>query len=95
MKGKRPIELHIEELVLRGLPPGAGDGLGAALEEELSRLIEEGGLPAVFAGMEEGGRGPLHLPGGQFTVDPRGGRAGSIGAQVAREIHQSWTEPKP
>ena len=40
------IQLHIERLVLDGVPAGAkgARGLQSALESELSRLLAEGGL---------------------------------------------------
>ncbi len=46
------IALHIERLVLDGLPAHAGQRaqILAALEAELSRLLAERGLPGVAAG---------------------------------------------
>lgn len=87
MKRTNPnVELHIEELVLRGLPPGSREGLAEAIQEEIQRLIAEGGVPP---GLAEAG-GPIHLPRASFEVDPRP-RAGSIGSQVGRALHRGWT----
>lgn len=41
-----PILLHIEQLVLHDLPPGAREPLVAAMERELERLINEQGPPS-------------------------------------------------
>lgn len=84
------VEIHIEELILRGLPPGSGQGLAEQIQEELGRLIAEQGLPPGMANAQ----GALHLPGGSFQVSPRGRAAGSIGSQVARSLHRGWSEPK-
>ena len=90
MVKRRPdLDLHIEELILRGLPAGTREGLGEAIREELQRLIAEHGMPAAL----NGNGGPIHLPGGSFQVDPRS-KTGSAGAQVARALHRSWTETK-
>jgi hypothetical protein len=87
---KRPnVEIHIEELILRGMPPGSKRGLAEAIEAEVRRLIEEGGLPPGLANVS----GPLHLPGGTFEVDARS-KPAAIGAEVARGLHGGWSEPK-
>jgi hypothetical protein len=46
------IALHIERLVLDGLPLGAAQGarLRRAVERELARLVASGGLPGVSQG---------------------------------------------
>jgi hypothetical protein len=82
---RRGVDLHIDRLVLRGLAPAGREGIGAALEEELNRLIQEQGLPPGLAGA---GR-VLELPGGSFTVQP-GAKADQIGVQIARSLHQGW-----
>jgi len=90
MTRKTPnVELHIEELILRGLPPGSREGLAEAIQEEVSRMIAEGGLPPGLSGAS----GPVYLPRVSFEVDPRP-RAGSIGSQVGRALHRGWTETK-
>jgi hypothetical protein len=83
------LEIHIEELILRGMPPGSRRGLAEAIEAEVRRLIEEGGLPP---GWESAG-GSLRLPGGGFEVDPQS-KPAAIGTQVAQGLHRGWTDPK-
>ncbi|HYO14003.1 MAG TPA: hypothetical protein VE685_12480 [Thermoanaerobaculia bacterium] len=87
---KRPnLEIHIEELILRGMPPGSKRGLAEAIEAEVRRLIQEGGMPP---GWENAG-GSLRLPGGRFDVDPMS-KPAAIGAQVAQGLHRGWSGPK-
>jgi hypothetical protein len=77
----RPIDLHIEELVLDGFPPGDRHRIGAALERELTRLLAERGVPA---GWERGGEAP-QLNGGSFEAKP-GARPERVGAQIAQSV---------
>ena len=78
------VELHIGELILRGLPYGQRDRVAAAVEAELKRLLEEGGLPPSLAG---GGTLP------QVRVDDLrlapGARPGAVGEQIAGSIYGS------
>ena len=46
------IELHIEELVLHGFSPGDRYRIGEAVEQELTRLLADRGVPQSLA---EGG----------------------------------------
>jgi hypothetical protein len=39
------VELHIDALVLQGVPRSHAARVGEALERELTRLLEEGGVP--------------------------------------------------
>jgi hypothetical protein len=82
---RRPLELHIEKLVLHGTPPAGRGRIAAAVERHLGRLLAEGGVPPGLAGA---GR-VLHLPGGSFEV-PAGASAEAIGAEVARALHRAW-----
>lgn len=77
----RPIDLHIEELVLDGFAPGDRHRIGAAVERELSRLLTERGVPASWAG---GGEVPS-LDGGTFEAKP-GARPERVGAQIAGAV---------
>ena len=80
----RRIDLHIEELVLDGFPPGDRHRIGAALERELARLLSEAGergLPATWAGGGEAAR----LDGGRFEMRP-GTRPERMGAQIAQSV---------
>jgi len=51
MSSRQNIRLHIDRLVLDGIPIGAADRprLQAAIERELTRLIREGGLAPELA----------------------------------------------
>lgn len=80
----RPIDLHIEELVLDGFPPGDRHRIGAALERELARLLSEAGergVPESWAGGGEAAR----LDGGTFEAKP-GARPERVGAQIAQSV---------
>lgn len=73
------IELHIERLVLDGLPLTRADGalVQAAVEAELARLLAEGGLgPGLLAGVA--------LP--SLRVDAVQLAAGSSPAQIGQQI---------
>jgi hypothetical protein len=75
------VELHIEELVLHGLPPD--HRIGDAIEHELSRLFTEQGVPPSLS---RGGDIP-HLDAGAFQMNPEFG-AGAVGARVARTLYE-------
>jgi hypothetical protein len=51
MTARRPIRLHIERLVVDGLPltPAQAARLHAALERELARLLVHGGDPSAWS----------------------------------------------
>jgi len=78
----RPIDLHIEELVLDGFAPGDRYRIGAALERELTRLLTERGVPASWAA---GGGEMPRLDGGTFEAKP-GARPERVGAQIAQSV---------
>jgi hypothetical protein len=84
------VELHIGELVLRGLPYGQRDRLAAAVEAELKRLLDEGGLPPSLAA---GGTVP------EVRVDDlrlaAGARPGIVGTQIAGSIYRSLVGNRP
>lgn len=76
------INLHIEQLVLDGLPlmPGQGPAVQAALEAELSRLLAERGM-----GNLSGGAVPqLSVP--SIQLSPAGPPA-QWGRQIARTLY--------
>lgn len=77
------IEMHIEELVLHGFPPGDRLRIGEAVERELARLLGVRGLPPSFA---QGGQISL-LDGGTFEATSRE-QPEIIGARVARAVYQ-------
>jgi hypothetical protein len=78
------IELHIERLVLDGLTASAHERtlIGAAVETELSRLLNEGGLARELAGgvaLPSLGAGNMQLP--------QGGDPWQLGEQIARAVY--------
>lgn len=76
------IELHIEELVLHGFARKDQVRIQRAVEQELSRLLTEQGIPG---GLAQGGE-LQQLNGGSFNVRS-GMRAEAVGAQVAQAIY--------
>ena len=76
------VELHIEELVLQGFPPDYRHRIGDAVEQELSRLFTERGLPPSLS---RGGDIP-HLDAGAFEMNTEL-RAHEVGARVARALY--------
>ncbi|HET7269597.1 MAG TPA: hypothetical protein VFI90_00795 [Rubrobacter sp.] len=77
------VELHIEELVLHGFPPGYRHRIGGAVEHELSLLFSEHGVPPSLA---RGGEIP-RLDAGAFRMNPGLG-AHAVGARVARSLYE-------
>jgi hypothetical protein len=76
MKPKN-IELNIEELVLHGFSPGDRHHIGEAVEQELTRLLADQGVPQS---LERSGV-IANMDGGAFEVAP-GSRA-----QVAKAVY--------
>jgi hypothetical protein len=66
------IELNIDELIVRGIPPRDRERFLAALKRELTRLLSEGGLASPRAG----------------TRGRPQSRDDDLAAQVARDIYQ-------
>ena len=78
------INLHIERLVLDGLPVGAGQSglIQSAIETELARLLTEGGLSSEL--MAGGAMPRLTASPIQLTNDATPAR---LGQQIARAVH--------
>ncbi|MDQ0767284.1 hypothetical protein QF031_000033 [Pseudarthrobacter defluvii] len=83
------IRVHIESLILEGLPSGALDTaqLGSAVQAELGRLLGEAGLHPGLAS-----RGTFRSVQGAPLRAPAG-RAGPLGVQIASAIHGALTVP--
>jgi len=77
------IRLHIDRLVLEGLPVTRSQGplVQAAVEAELSRLMSEGGLAQELA---SGGAVPSVPADG---INLAGGSPANIGRQIARAVY--------
>lgn len=80
MKG--PVDLHLDKLVLRGVPPERGAAVRAAIVAELGRLFAEHGVPSRLA---RGGSFARLAP-GPITVDPAAEPA-AAGRAVARAVY--------
>jgi hypothetical protein len=76
------LELHIEELVLRGIGTRRQHEIRAAMEHELSRLFRTEGVAASLGR----NRDVSLLDAGSFQVDSTTGRA--IGVQLASSIYR-------
>ena len=83
------IQLHIERLVLEGLPVSTVQGpiVQAAMETELTRLFTIEGLPASASHAEP------HLPVGQIHLIPDGG-PGDLGQQIGAAVHHILNQSK-
>jgi hypothetical protein len=83
------IHLHIERLILDGLPlgPGAGARVQAAVEVELARLLTAGSNTegSVAQSWPTGGAVPS-VPAAPIQV-PAGARPAEIGGQIARSLY--------
>ena len=83
------IDLYIDELVLHGFSPGDRYPVGDAVQQELTRLFTEQGLPpSLSQGGEVAG-----LDGGAFQ-SVQGAKPNAIGVQVARAVHGSFGNPQ-
>ena len=75
-------ELNIEELVMHGFMPGDMYRNGEAVEQELTQLLADRGVPQS---LEHGGE-VAHVDGGAFEV-ALDSRAEAVGAQVAKAVY--------
>jgi hypothetical protein len=82
--GVRPerIEVRIEELVLDGLPPADAQGVGAAVERELSRLLTERGIPGHLLQ----GQAPQLIDAGAFARS-LSATPPAVGGEIARAVY--------
>ncbi len=58
------VNLHIEQLVLSGIPEQEREGVGRAVQAELSWLLSERGIPEAW----NSGRAIPNLNGGAFAL---------------------------
>jgi hypothetical protein len=79
------INLHIERIILEGLPVAAGQGAAvqAAIEAELTRLLAENGLASHLM---SGGATPRIAAGEVQSSDESS--ALQLGQQIARAVHE-------
>src|SRR5262245_50766908 len=82
---RRPIELHIDKLVLVGFQPGDRYRIGEAVQSELSRLLTEQGIASTSAQSISIDR----LTGERFSMSA-GMSVLDQGRQIARTIHRAF-----
>ena len=84
------VHVHIERLIVEGLPVDSGDGtrIGAAVERELARLLKAGGLGCEL----RVGGSQARVRGGTVTLAARTPPT-SLGVGIARAIHEGIGEP--
>jgi hypothetical protein len=78
-----PVELHIEELVLRGFSPDECYSIREAIEHELVRLLTEIGIPALLTQSSDMAR----LEAGSIDI-VSGSKPNMVGIQVAQSVYQ-------
>ncbi len=86
LDSRRSVKMHIEELVLYGFATGDRYRIGAAVRNELERLLVEGGLAAALVES----RSIEALDGGSFSFAP-GAKAQTIGTHAARAVYGGLT----
>lgn len=80
------IELHIEELILHGFGASNAHQIGAAVEREITRLLQVQGLPPALSGECSVER----LNAGSFSAAPGSGAA-AVGTQIAQSVYTGFT----
>lgn len=80
------IELHIDELVFHGFAPHQATNLGEIVQRELTRLLQEQGLPSNLATDVVIGR----LNAGSFTIQPTA-KQEAIGVNIANSVYKGFT----
>lgn len=83
-----PVALHVERLVLEGLPLSGRDAprLQAALEGELTRLLASAPLPAAW----QAGGGVAAMPRLSWQM-PLGADPERMGRELARALYRGWS----
>ena len=85
MTNQQPhIELVIDKLLLHGFPPEQRQHIGDALEQELTRLFQERGIPPTFMSNNT----LSSINGGTIQVAVQT-RPSLIGSHVARALYSS------
>lgn len=80
------IELEIEKLILEGFKIRNRYRIGAAIKQELTRLLTEKGIPQ---NLTQGGEVPS-LEGGAFKVNANA-KPETIGRQIAQSIYGGFS----
>lgn len=77
-----PVHVHVETLVLHGFSASAGRRVGNAIQQELTRLIGEQGVPSGIRLIGEA----VRLDAGSISVR-RGAQPAAVGAQIAMAVY--------
>jgi len=77
-----PVHVHVETLVLHGFSAGAGWWIGDAIQQELTRLIGEQGLPSGIREIGDAAR----LDAGRISLR-HGAQPAAVGAQIATAVY--------
>ena len=85
MEIKPTIEINIDELVLHGFSPADKFRIGLAVEQHLSLLFNQQGVPSS---LQENNNVRL-MNAGSFNMSPND-TAGSIGNQIAGTIYSGF-----
>lgn len=81
------LDLQINKLVLHGFSADDAPHIKAAIEQELSRLFSEQGVPSSL--LVSGAVG--HLNAGRYDATP-GATPDAIGGQIAQTIYAGFTK---
>jgi len=79
----RELSLHVDRLVVHGLPGMRAADLEGAVVAELTRLLQDDGLPP---GLSDGSAGRRVAPSVRVAA---GADAGTFGTDVARAVYRS------
>ena len=82
---RNTVKLHIEELVLHGFTAGDHHRVSHAVQQELERLLSQGGLRVHG---NEAGLRLERLHAGSFHVKP-GAKPLNLGSEIARAVFRS------
>lgn len=81
------VDLHIDRLIVEGASPADGRLIGTALQQELGRLITEGGLPGSWGGAEALESADIpHLDAGSVRLGKQP-RPRALGRQLALQVY--------
>ena len=81
------VEIHVEELVLHGVPASQRHAVGEAMEQELARLFTERGVPEGLTAHGLTARPVVgHVDAGELTFHS-GRPLRDLGAAVARSVY--------
>lgn len=81
------IKLNIEQLILHNVSPGDRYRISDAIQNELSRLFAERGVPPALIK----GKNAARIDAGELKIAP-GAKPEAIGVQAARSIYGGFSK---